>query len=83
MKRSAMFGMLLLASLGLSGCANQGSTVHTKQGAVGGAALGAVVGGIVGHQKGRGLEGALIGGGAGAVGGAALGSAADERQSGY
>ncbi len=44
--------------IGLTACANQQSTVRTKQGAVAGAAVGAAVGGVIGHQKGRGLEGA-------------------------
>ena len=74
---------LLTAAAGLalfSGCANQGSTVHTKRGAVTGAAAGAIVGGIIGHQSGHGLEGAAIGAAAGGTGGAVLGSAQDEQQ---
>jgi uncharacterized protein YcfJ len=62
------------------GCANQGSTVRTKQGAVGGAAVGAIVGGIVGNQSGRGLEGAAVGGALGAAGGALTGSSMDEKE---
>ena len=70
--------VLLVAAL--AGCANQGSAVKTKRGAVAGGALGAVVGGVIGHQSGRGLEGAAIDAGAGAVGGGLLGSAADEQE---
>jgi len=65
--------------LSLAACANQQSTVRTKQGAVAGAALGAATGAVIGHQKGRGLEGAAIGGAIGGAGGAVLGSAEDER----
>ena len=63
-----------------AGCSSTGSSVKTKQGAVGGAAAGAIVGGIIGHQSGRGLEGAAIGAAAGGTGGALLGSAEDEKQ---
>ncbi|HIE10309.1 MAG TPA: hypothetical protein EYP62_01695 [Kiritimatiellae bacterium] len=72
--------MVLLVGMG-AGCANQQSTVRTKQGAVSGGILGAVAGGIIGHQSGRGLEGAAIGAAAGAAAGGLLGSAADEEES--
>lgn len=77
-KTLGVCGILAVAML-LSACANQQSSVRTKQGAVAGAAVGAAAGGIIGHQKGRGLEGAAIGGAVGAAGGAVLGSAEDER----
>ena len=70
----AMFGVI-------TGCANQGSTVKTKQGAVAGGLLGAAAGAVIGHQSGRALEGAAIGAAAGAAGGALMGSAADEQES--
>lgn len=41
--------------------------------------LGAAVGGIIGHQSGRGLEGAAIGAGAGAIGGGAIGHSRDNQ----
>jgi uncharacterized protein YcfJ len=74
---------LVLGMMSLQGCATSDSTVRTKQGAVGGAALGAAAGAVIGHQKGRGLEGAAIGGAIGALGGATLGSAEDEKRSPY
>ena len=43
----------------------------------------AAVGGIIGHQSGRGLEGAAIGGALGGVGGAVVGDAQDKRNEGY
>ncbi len=79
MKRLGYVCAVLLLAFGWTGCANQGSTVRTKQGAVAGGVLGAATGAVIGHQKGRGLEGAAIGGGVGAAGGALLGSAEDER----
>jgi uncharacterized protein YcfJ len=42
--------------------------------------LGAAAGGIIGHQSGRGLEGALIGGAAGATAGGLYGNARDQEQ---
>ena len=80
MKAITMLAVLAMV-LSLAACANQQSTVRTKQGAVAGAALGAATGAVIGHQKGRGLEGAAIGGAIGAAGGAVLGSAEDERMS--
>ena len=80
MKAIQILAVLALV-MSLAACANQQSTVRTKQGAVAGAALGAAAGGVIGHQKGRGLEGAAIGGTIGAAGGAVLGSAEDERMS--
>ena len=79
MKKASI--VLTVLSLGLFsvGCSTTDSTVHTKQGAVKGGLLGAAAGGIIGHQSGRGLEGAAIGAGAGAVGGGLLGSAQDEK----
>lgn len=79
MKKVVICIAMGMMAASMIGCANQQSTVRTKQGAVGGAVLGAAVGGVIGHQSGRGLEGAAIGGAVGAAGGAALGSAEDER----
>jgi len=81
MRITAAVLAVLIAAGGLWGCANQQSTVRTKQGAVAGGVLGAVAGGIIGHQSGRGLEGAAIGAAAGAAAGGLLGSAADEQES--
>jgi outer membrane lipoprotein SlyB len=48
----------------------------TAVGAVGGAAAG----GIIGHQSGRTMEGALIGGGLGALGGNVIGGNQDQNR---
>ena len=76
--KTLLMSAFIICSLGFAGCASNGSSVNTKQGAVGGAAAGAILGGIIGHQSGRGLEGAAIGGAVGGAGGATLGSAKDE-----
>jgi uncharacterized protein YcfJ len=81
MKRWAGLLIVVLAAALVAGCANQDSTVKTKQGAVAGGALGAIAGGIIGNQSGRGLEGAAIGAAAGAAAGGLMGSAADEKAS--
>ena len=62
------------------GCATN-QTSNTKRKAVTGGVIGAAAGGIIGHQSGRGLEGAAIGAGAGAVAGGVVGSAEDEEAS--
>lgn len=61
------------------GCAT-GQTTHTKEKAVVGGLLGAAAGGVIGHQSGRGLEGAAIGAAAGSVAGGVMGNAQDERE---
>ena len=62
-------------ALTMSSCAGPNANTGAVLGGLGGAA----VGGIIGHQSGRGLEGAAIGGGLGALGGAAVGNSADQR----
>lgn len=52
---------------------------NAQTGAVVGGLGGAALGGIIGHQSGRGLEGAAIGGALGAIGGNAVGNAQDQR----
>ena len=52
--------------------------VNRNRSATGGAAAGALLGGVIGHQSGRGLEGAAIGAAAGGIGGSALGGARDD-----
>ncbi len=63
----------------VAGCANQDSTVKTKEGAVIGGLLGAATGAVIGNQSGRPLEGAAIGGAVGAGTGAVVGSTMDEK----
>ena len=69
-----------LTALSLVSCA---SGPNAQTGSVLGALGGAAVGGIIGNQSGRGLEGALIGGGLGALGGNAIGNARDRRRGYY
>lgn len=66
----------LLASVTLTSCSN---SPNARTGTVIGGLGGAAVGGLIGNQSGRGLEGALIGGGLGALGGNAIGGSQDQR----
>jgi hypothetical protein len=52
---------------------------EAQSGTVLGGILGAATGGIIGHQSGRGLEGAALGAGIGALGGNMYGNAQDQR----
>jgi uncharacterized protein YcfJ len=70
----------LLAAISISSCA---TGPNAQTGSVIGALGGAAVGGIIGNQSGRGLEGALIGGGIGALGGNAIGNFQDKRNAQY
>jgi hypothetical protein len=70
----------LLAALGLISCA---TGPNAQTGTVIGALGGAAAGGIIGHQSGRGLEGAAIGAGVGALGGNAIGNSQDQRNAQY
>ncbi len=71
---------ILLASASLISCTNG---PNARTGTVVGGLGGAAVGGIIGNQSGRGLEGALIGGGLGALGGNVVGGAQDDRNRNY
>ncbi len=68
--------LILVCGASLVSCA---SGPNAQTGTVLGALGGAAVGGIIGHQSGRGLEGAAIGAGAGAIGGNMIGNAQDQR----
>ena len=63
----------LMLSLFLAGC----TTTQKTAGA--GTALGAAAGGIIGHQSGRGWEGAALGGVIGGLTGALAGDAREDR----
>lgn len=69
-------GVLAALSLSVASCS---SGPNARTGTVLGALGGGALGGIVGHQSGRGLEGAAIGAGLGALGGNVIGGAQDER----
>ena len=56
---------------------------EAQSGTVLGGILGATAGGIIGHQSGRGLEGAALGAGIGAYGGNMYGNAQDQRNYAY
>ena len=68
--------LLAAASFSTMSCS---SGPNARTGTVLGALGGAGLGGIIGHQSGRGLEGAAIGAGLGALGGNLIGGAQDER----
>jgi 5'-3' exoribonuclease 2 len=68
--------LLAAASFSTMSCS---SGPNARTGTVLGALGGAGLGGIIGHQSGRGLEGAAIGAGLGALGGNMIGGAQDER----
>jgi uncharacterized protein YcfJ len=73
MKRT--IATIIAASTLLAGCA---TGPNAQTGLVLGGILGAAAGGIIGHQKGRGLEGAALGAGIGAIGGNAYGNGVDQ-----
>ncbi len=79
MKKTYLIIVSALCAFTLSNCAEP-TGPNTQRGAVVGGLGGAVLGGIVGHQSGRGLEGAAIGGAAGAGAGALYGNAQDQDQ---
>ena len=67
---------LIAAAAALVSCASgPNATTGTALGGLGGAALG----GIIGHQSGRGLEGAAIGAVAGGAAGNLIGNGQDQR----
>lgn len=72
-----LWGMLLLASATLLGCATPD---HTSQNALVGGLGGAGLGAIVGHAVGNTGAGALVGAAAGTLGGAAIGASQDEME---
>jgi uncharacterized protein YcfJ len=74
-RKSLVLPLAAVCALSFTSCA---SGPYAKQGAVVGGLGGAAAGGIIGHQSGRGLEGAAIGGALGALGGALFGSAKDD-----
>jgi uncharacterized protein YcfJ len=63
----------LASALTFSSCTQNTNTydpnAHAKRTAINGAAAGAILGGIIGHQSGKGLEGAALGAAAGGGGG--------------
>jgi hypothetical protein len=72
MKKLAIFCIIFLILLPLSGCASNKSRV--AEGAIIGGIIGAGAGGIIGHQSHHGAEGAGIGAAAGILTGALIGS---------
>ncbi len=70
-----------IVAISLSNCAAPAGP-NTQRGAVTGGLGGAALGGIIGHQSGRGLEGAAIGAAAGAAAGGLYGNARDQEQYG-
>ena len=78
-KKSLILTTIFAAAM-LTGCA---TGPDAQAGTVVGGILGAATGGIVGHQSGRGLEGAATGGGLGAIAGNMFGNAQDTRRNSY
>lgn len=70
-----------LAAVTLSNCAAPAGP-NTQRGIATGGLLGAAAGGIIGHQSGRGLEGAAIGAAAGGTAGGLYGNSRDQEQYG-
>lgn len=77
MRRIVVYTMVAVVGLIFLGCESMGP--NTKKGVGVGAILGSVAGGVVGHQSGRGVEGALIGGAVGAGAGGVIGSGMDDQ----
>ena len=71
--------LLLTATCSVATVSCESYGPNARTGTVIGGLAGAAAGGIIGHQSGRGLEGAAIGGALGAGGGALVGSAQDQR----
>lgn len=79
MKKLNLIVISGICAFALSNCAEP-TGPNTQRGAVIGALGGAALGGIIGHQSGRGLEGAAIGAAAGGGAGALYGNAQDQEQ---
>ncbi len=73
---------LLLTGLAIASLSSCATGPNAQRGTVVGGLTGAAAGGIIGHQSGRGLEGAAIGAGVGAAAGNTIGNAQD-RERGY
>ena len=81
MKKTLLSIVAAASALTFSNCANPyspGATNAQKDTATG-AIAGTLLGGIVGHQSGKGLEGAALGAAAGAIGGNVVGRNKDSQ----
>lgn len=81
MKSIVPITLSIASAISLSNCAAPAGP-NTQRGVATGALLGAAAGGIIGHQSGRGLEGAAIGAAAGGTAGGLYGNARDQEQYG-
>ncbi len=81
MKTTSLAFIGLLTAITLSNCAAPAGP-NTQRGIATGGLLGAAAGGVIGHQSGRGLEGAAIGAAAGGTAGGLYGNARDQEQYG-
>lgn len=81
MKKTLLIIVTTAGMLGLSSCSNYDTAAKNDAGT--GALLGGALGGVIGHQSGRGLEGAALGAGVGGVGGYAVGNEKDKRRNSY
>ncbi|RYD23911.1 MAG: hypothetical protein EOP88_02270 [Verrucomicrobiaceae bacterium] len=81
MKTTLLVTLSAVSAIVLSNCAAPAGP-NTQRGIATGGLLGAAAGGIIGHQSGRGLEGAAIGAAAGGTAGGLYGNARDQEQYG-
>lgn len=79
MKTTNRLTLALLATTLSVSSMSCSSGPNARTGTVIGALGGGALGGIIGHQSGRGLEGAAIGAGLGALGGNVIGGSQDQR----
>ncbi|RYD40699.1 MAG: hypothetical protein EOP85_13820 [Verrucomicrobiaceae bacterium] len=77
MKTTLLASISAVAAIALSNCAAPAGP-NTQRGIATGGLLGAAAGGIIGHQSGRGLEGAALGAAAGGTAGGLYGNARDQ-----
>jgi len=75
MKKTFVSIVAAASALSFSNCANPYAPTasHIQKDTTTGGILGVVAGGIIGHQSGRAIEGAIIGGGTGALIGSSVG----------
>lgn len=73
--------LALVSLFAFSSCSNMDSAAKNDAGT--GALLGGAAGAIIGHQSGRGLEGAALGAGLGGAAGYAVGNEKDKKARRY
>lgn len=81
MKKTLLLIAAAASALTFSNCANPygAGSSNTRRDTATGSIAGAALGGIIGHQSGKGLEGAAIGAAVGGIGGNAVGRNKDSK----